>query len=186
MASIVDHIRRSYRPPTAVLEPEPGGWGFTGEPATPDARTVDGLIVYRFAASLYYANAEWFGEEVLQFVQHDDDDAVRWICLDLSALPDVDFPGSETLKQLHAALQEHNVRLVTGGLADPASRPSARCSPRRCGATRAELDRFGITELVGADAYYDSVGDAVAAFRAAPAGEPVGGTLPPPSTQEKQ
>ncbi|MEZ5141838.1 MAG: hypothetical protein R2726_04880 [Acidimicrobiales bacterium] len=68
MASIVDHIRRSYRPPTAVLEPEPGGRGFTGEPATPDARTVDGLVVYRFAASLYYANAEWFGEEVLLFV----------------------------------------------------------------------------------------------------------------------
>lgn len=153
VASIIDHIRRSYRPPTAVMVPEPSGRGFRGAAAAPAARTEDGLVVYRFAASLYYANATWFSEQVLDFVHDEADGAVRWLCLDLSALPDVDYTGAETLKQLHAELAEANVRLVFADTMDD---------------TRSELDRFGITELVGADAYYGCVADAVDAFRASP------------------
>lgn len=165
VASIVEHIRRSYRPPTAVLQPERSGEGFTSTPATPHARTVEGLVVYRFAASLYYANAEWFTEEVLRFVDGDGDgDPVRWICLDLSAVPDVDFTGSAALVQLHGALEEREVRLVF-----------AEAMPD----TRAELDRAGITDLVGAEAYYDSVADAVEAFATAPTRERPTATDPP-------
>ena len=49
VASIIDHIRRSYRPPTAVLEPEAKGRGFVAATTAPAARTEDGLVVYRFA-----------------------------------------------------------------------------------------------------------------------------------------
>jgi len=153
VASIIDHIRRSYRPPTAVLEPEPSGRGFTGAPAVPAARTEDGLVVYRFAASLYYANATWFSQEVLAFVHDEAAGTVRWLCLDLSALPDIDYTGAETLRQLHAELDAAGVRLV---FADTLAE------------TRAELDRFGISDLVGRDGYFDSVAAAVDAFGATP------------------
>lgn len=151
-----------------MLEPEPEGRGFTGGPATPEARTVEGLVVYRFAASLYYANAEWFDEEVLRFVEGGGD-PVRWICLDLSALPDIDFTGSEALAQLHRSLHERGIRMVFAeAMAD----------------TRAELDRFGITDLVGEDAYYDSVAAAVEAFRSGGAGPtaPVDPATPGPTS----
>jgi MFS superfamily sulfate permease-like transporter len=42
VASLIDHLRRSYRPPTAVLQPLPGGPGFRGVAATPDARSAPG------------------------------------------------------------------------------------------------------------------------------------------------
>jgi len=155
VASIIDHIRRSYRPPTAVLEPEPKGRGFVAGTTTPGARTEDGLVVYRFAAPLYYANATWFSEEVLGFVHDEAAGKVRWLCLDLSALPDVDYTGAETLKQLHTELDTAGVRLV---FADVLAR------------TRTELDRFGITDLVGTDAYFSSVADMADAFGAAPKG----------------
>ena len=169
VASIVDHIRRSYRPPTAVLTPEADGRGFTGTPAEPTARTEDGLVVYRFAAPLYYANAEWFSEEVLAFT--DDGNApLRWLCLDLSSLPDVDYTGAETLRSLHGELEAKGVRLVFAETMRVA---------------RGELDRFGITDLVGTDAYFDSVTAVVDAFEAAPT-EPPAGSPPadgtPPST----
>ncbi len=162
VASVVDHIRRSYRPPTAVLEPEADGRGFTGGPAVPAARTENGLVVYRFAASLYYANAEWFSEEVLSFTDTGAE-PLRWLCLDLSSLPDVDYTGAETLKSLHAELEAKGVRLVFA---------------EAMGDTRAELDRFGITDLVGTDAYFHSVAAVVDAFEAAPPAEP---TSTPPS-----
>jgi SulP family sulfate permease len=156
VASVIDHIRRSYRPPTAVLEPEPSGRGYTGAAATPASRTESGLVVYRFAASLYYANATWFSEEVLAFVNDTAAGTVRWLCLDLSAMPDIDYTGAETLKQLHTELRDAGVRLV---FADTMA------------ATRGELDRFGISDLVGADGYFESVIGAVDAFDAAPTPE---------------
>ncbi len=155
VASIIDHIRRSYRPPTAVLEPEAKGRGFVPTTTAPGARTEDGLVVYRFAAPLYYANATWFSEEILAFVHDEKAGPVRWLCLDLSALPDVDYTGADTLKQLHAELQEADTRLVFA-----AALPG----------TRAELDRFGITDLVGTDAYFASVADMADAFANAPKG----------------
>lgn len=164
VASVVDHIRRSYRPPTRVLEPEPSGRGFTGTAAVPTARTEEGLVVYRFAAPLYYANAEWFSEEVLSF-SAEGEPPLRWLCLDLSSLPDVDYTGAETLKSLHEELAGRGVRLVVSeAMAD----------------VRAELDRFGITDLLGADAYFDSTAAVVDAFEAAPGTGPT--SSPPPAT----
>ena len=151
VASIIDHIRRSYRPPTAVLEPEASGRGFTGSATTPAARTEDGLVVYRFAASLYYANATWFSEEVLAFVHDEAAGKVRWLCVDMTAMPDIDYTGAEALKSLHTELEAAGVRLVFTDTLQVA---------------RDELDRFGITDLVGVDAYYDTVVDAVDAFGA--------------------
>ena len=64
VASIIDHIRKSYRPSTAVLVPTPGSGTWHGTPVEPDARSLPGLVVYRFAGSLYYANASHFFEQL--------------------------------------------------------------------------------------------------------------------------
>ena len=60
-ASLVRHVRHSYRPHTMVLVPQaPGEW----EPAAPGLETDPGIIVYRFGADLFYANADRFADEV--------------------------------------------------------------------------------------------------------------------------
>ena len=152
IASIIDHLRKSYRPMTAVLTPAPSGGIWHGTPVEPDARSLPGLVVYRFAGSLYYANASLFFEQLNGFV--DSAQPPRWLVIDAVALPDVDYSGGETIRQIQGELQEHNIKLV---IAEPMQ------------AVRAELDRYGLTELLGADAIYPTVDDAIAAYRQLPA-----------------
>jgi SulP family sulfate permease len=153
VASIIDHLRRSYRPPTAVLEPtdstSPDSPDWHSVAADPDARTVPGMTVYRFSSSLYYANANHFAEQVLAFATDPSAGPLEWLCIDAASIDDIDFTGGQTLRQLQGELHEHGVRLVFADAQPPA---------------RAELDRFGVTDLVGADAFYPSVYAAVGAF----------------------
>ncbi len=107
VASIIDHLRRSYRPGTSVIQPATQG-GWTSVPATPDARTLPGLTVYRFAGSLYYANASLLFEQASAFASSAE--PPRWFCLDAAAIPDIDYSGGETIKQLHGELQAHDIK----------------------------------------------------------------------------
>jgi SulP family sulfate permease len=154
VASIIDHLRRSYRPATAVIEPDPSGSGYHSIDATPDARSAPGVVVYRFAAPLYYANASHFSEDLLGMLADTSTAPLEWFCLDLAATSDIDYSGGETLKQMCGELHDHGVRLVL-----------SEAMPD----VRAELDRYGITELIGADAYFPTVAAAMAAFAIRPA-----------------
>lgn len=152
--SIIDHVRRSYHPNDSVIVP-----GASGHPkatrAVPGAQTEPGLVVYHFAASLYYANANRLNEEILQLVD-DAEPKVRWFVLDGGAVSDIDYSGGETLKQVHSELEARDVRLLI-----------AEASPE----VREQLDRYGVTDRIGVDAYFETGGDAVDAFRALPAGD---------------
>ena len=61
VASVIDHLRRSYRPSNTILEVS--GDRITSAPVHPASRTLPGLVVYRFNASLYYANANLLLQE---------------------------------------------------------------------------------------------------------------------------
>ena len=147
--SLIDHLRRSYAPKDSVLVPTPGAH-LHATPADPGARTLDGLVVYHFAASLYYANANHFSEEILGLTG-DDQPAVQWLGIDASAIADVDFSGAQTLRELAGSLRERGVRLRL-----------AEVTPE----VRAELDRHGLTEQLGADAFFETVAAMIDAFRA--------------------
>ena len=72
----------------------------------------------------------------------DSDGALSWFCLDAGAIPDVDYTGGQTLKQLHEVVKEHSARLIVLEAIGPVSR---------------ELARYGIVDLVGNDAIYPTV-----------------------------
>ena len=146
VASIIDHVRRSYRPPTGVLQEGPGG-SWTDTPAVPSARTRPGLAVYLFAGSLYYANSSMFLEQTSALAN--DDAPLRWLCLDAAAIPDIDFSGGETLRQLAGILEGHDVQLV---IAQPDDQ------------VRAELQAYGLTDKIGSDHIFATLTEAVAAF----------------------
>jgi high affinity sulfate transporter 1 len=160
-ASLINHLRRSYRPPTAVLQPVPDGPGFHSVTARADARSAPGLVVYRFAGSLYYANAELFNQQVTGFATSDNPPA--WVVLDLAAMPDIDYTGGQTLRQVHQSLTEHGIHLA---LAEPLP------------PVRTMLGRYLLTHEIGSASIYDTVAQAVDAFRAA--GTTAPSALPPP------
>jgi sulfate permease, SulP family len=147
--SVVDHLRFSYRPVDGFVVPQPGG----GRTITPLARAdgpVDaapGLVIYRFAADLYYANADRFAEELRGIVATKP--APAWICLDMGAVGDLDYTAGNTLQSMHDELRRSGVRFVI-----------AEASDR----VRAELERDGTLALFGTDGVFASIEDAVAAF----------------------
>ena len=148
LLSIVIHLRHSYRPFDVLVASAPeNSWKFT--PLAGRAELVPGLMVYHFGAPLYYANADRFSREVLGLVEGADP-PVEWFCLIADAVYDLDFTGSLTLRALHDELQRRGVTLVLCHLLDP---------------VKAELDRDGLTEVMGPDHLFEHMGEAVAAFK---------------------
>jgi MFS superfamily sulfate permease-like transporter len=146
VVSLIDHLRHSYKPRNTVLVRTPDG-RLASQPVAAGGEAAPGLVVYRFAAGLYYANANRLAEEVRRIAT--EGVAPRWLCLDADGIDDIDYTGAETLRELHQELQASNVRLVIA---------------LQAGAVRRELDRMGITDVVGSDAYFETVEAVLDAF----------------------
>jgi SulP family sulfate permease len=144
--SLIDHTRRGYRPKNVVLVPgESGVW--QARPVATGAQAVPGLVIYRFTHSMYYANAQQLSEELTDLVSRAG--PPHWLCIDASAVDDVDYTAAETLRSLFGLLQEKGVRLVVAQvLADVK-----------------EHSRYELKQLFGEDVFYDTLQDVVADYR---------------------
>ena len=152
VVSVIDHLRRSYHPRDTYLVRGATG-GLTGKIVTTSdgpAELEPGLVVYRFGALMYYANANRFTEEIRAILTAGPS-APTWICMDADAIGDIDFTAGETIRDVVSIVQEAGSRLVVAAPEEP---------------VRKQMDRYGITDLIGEDAYYDTVGEAVEAYRA--------------------
>lgn len=147
--SLVDHTRRGYRPKNSVIvKAESGGWH--SKSLTSPNQFELGLVIYRFSHGMYYANMQLFTDEVTGIVQNSSPD-ISWFCIDASAIDEADFTAGYTLRSVAGLLKEKNIRLVfTLVEAD----------------VKAELDRYGVTDLIGEDAYFATGNDLLAAFHA--------------------
>jgi SulP family sulfate permease len=146
IASIIDHLRHSYSPINCVLVKSPEGH-WQPVPTGPGARTEEGLVVYRFGTSLYYANASRLVEDVAALVGHGG--PLRWMVIDCAAIGDVDYTASAALLKVVEHVHQHHVHLVLSSVLGP---------------VRQQLDRYGISKALGQDAYFDTPGEALEAF----------------------
>ena len=149
IASIVDHLRHSYSPLNSVLMKSPKGH-WHPFPCGPGVRTEEGLVVYRFGTSLYYANASRLVADVAALVGHGG--SLRWMIIDCAAIGDVDYTASEVLVKVVEHVHQHHVHLVLSSVLGP---------------VREQLDRYGISKALGQDAYFDTPGEALEAFNSA-------------------
>jgi sulfate permease, SulP family len=146
IASIVDHLRHSYSPLNSVLvKPPAGHWHAI--PAVPGARTEEGLVVYRFGTSLYYANASRLIDDVTMLVAHGG--PLRWMVIDFAAVGDVDYTASAVLIKVVEHVHQHHVHLALSSVLGP---------------VRQQLDHYGISRALGQHAYFDTPGEALEAF----------------------
>ncbi|MCX5809732.1 MAG: SulP family inorganic anion transporter, partial [Proteobacteria bacterium] len=108
--SIIIHLRHSYQPLNFLLVESPHrGWLFT--PLESGNQAAPGLMIYMFGANLYYANEARFTSEILDIVTNASP-SLKWFCLSASSIHDIDFSGSEALKQLHGELKKRGIVLV--------------------------------------------------------------------------
>lgn len=75
------------------------------------ARTVPGLVVYRFYGPLIFANVRFFIERVESFLA-EETDPVRQIILDARAIPGIDLTAAEQLRDYVARLRERGISFV--------------------------------------------------------------------------
>ena len=151
IASIIDHLRHSYRPRNSVLVKSAAGHWQT-MPVTPGARTEPGLVIYRFGTSLYFANASRLLEDLIELATQGG--PLRWFVLDGAAIGDVDYTASSLLSRAVAQLHERHIQFVVTSLMIP---------------VRQQLEHYGISGAAGPDAYFDTAGEALEAFHAAAA-----------------
>jgi SulP family sulfate permease len=145
--SLVEHTRHGYRPKNAVLVSD-GSGGRLPKPVSTGAQVAPGLIIYRFSHSLYYANCQQFADEVLQLA-NTAEPPLRWLCLDASAVDDIDYSAAETIRTVCATLKEKGIRVVVAEELEDVSANS----------------RYQGRELFGEDAFYDHLEDVVRQYR---------------------
>ncbi len=144
--SLLRHVRQSYRPNTAVLQFDTEH-GWTTAPATPGHQTEPGLILYRFGADLFYANATRFADEARALVDGAPQ-PVGWLVIEADAITNVDYTAARVVLALVEELARRKVGVAF-----------ARVSA----SLRADMDRHGVTAAVGADRLFVSRHEALAA-----------------------
>ena len=91
--SLVRHVRHSYRARSMVLTPDAHG-RWTPTPAAPGLETAPGLIVYRYGADLFYANADQFVDQVRELVATAPA-PVKWFVIDAEPIIHIDLSEDE-------------------------------------------------------------------------------------------
>ncbi|HXW98431.1 MAG TPA: SulP family inorganic anion transporter, partial [Methanomicrobiales archaeon] len=143
-ASIIAHLRHSYRPLDALLVTTPEGV-LRPVPLAGGTQALEGLIIYRFGADLYFANEKQFLGEVLALASKADP-PLRWFCVSFANIGDVDYSGAETLKRLLDEFRKRGIVIVFSDVKEP---------------VMTRLERDGIVEMVGREYIFESVYDVI-------------------------
>jgi MFS superfamily sulfate permease-like transporter len=148
LLSLVDVIRRASRPETSALVEAADGSHFAPAGSDDDVNP-SGLVIYRFGAPLYFANATLFLDEIEQLVTRAPT-PVRWFVLDAEAMVDVDTTGAQVLRQAITLLGERGATFAI-----------SRANP----SFRSWLEKYGLMELIDQQNFYPTNRHAAAAFR---------------------
>ena len=138
--SILELVRRAYSPKDFLVGENKDGTP-TYSPATPGSESLPGLLVFRFDARLFYANASLFVDDILALSKAAPT-PVRWLVLDCSSIGDIDYSASLNLAGLIKTLHSENRDLrAGGGRSDPDDGSPAIRHPRRLRQRAHLLDR---------------------------------------------
>jgi len=143
--SLADFVRRAWRPYDAVLGREDELKGYHDLERHPNARQVPGLLLYRFDAPLFFANADYFRGRISDLVATTTP-RIRWVVVAAEPITDVDTTAADALFDLLSELQRQEVVLAFAELKGP---------------VKDRLRRYGLYDQVGSEHFFPTVGTAV-------------------------
>ncbi|MFI1648562.1 SulP family inorganic anion transporter [Streptomyces avidinii] len=147
--SVVELLARVARPHDAVEGMVPGLAGMHDVDDYPTARTVPGLLIYRYDSPLFFANAENFRRRALAAVDAQSPPA-RWFVLNTEANVEVDITALDAVDELRQELEHRGIVFAL-----------ARVKQE----LREDLDAYGLTASVGAGRIYPTLPTALEAYR---------------------
>jgi MFS superfamily sulfate permease-like transporter len=146
--SLLQHVRRGYRPHTAVIVRDAvDHWRM--DKVVPVRMLEPGLVMFWFGSDLYYANAGFFAAQARKIVQ-ESPEPVRWLVIDCGAITGADYSAGRAVAELQQDLGKAGVVLVL-----------ARLQVRH----HSDLEQMGVIEVIGAHRIFDSRHACVEAYR---------------------
>jgi high affinity sulfate transporter 1 len=142
-------VWNAWHPYSAVLARVDGIKGFHDVSRHPDGRFVPGLVLFRWDAQLFFANAEIFREQVNRAIAQAPT-PTRCVVVAADAITDVDVTAADTLTALHKDLHQLGITLWFAGMKGPA---------------KDRLRHYGTLAMIGDDIFSPTVGRAVNLYR---------------------
>jgi MFS superfamily sulfate permease-like transporter len=156
--ALLGFIWRAWRPYDAVLGRVHGLKGYHDVSRHPDAVRIPGLVLFRWDAPLFFANAETFHEHVLRAVAQAPT-PTRWVIVAAEPVTDVDVTAADELAELDQQLHEAGIEI---------------CFAEMKGPVKDRLKRYGLFAKLGVENFFPTIGQAVDAYQAQHGGVPGG------------
>jgi MFS superfamily sulfate permease-like transporter len=150
LVAVIEFLWDGWRPHSAVLGRVDGLKGYHDIARHPEARVVPGLVLFRWDAPLFFANAELFRCRVLDAVAGSPT-PVRWLAVGAEPITSVDVTSADVLDELDKTLHEAGIDLCFAEMKDP---------------VKDKLKRFGLFSKLGEHRFFATIGEAVSRYLA--------------------
>ena len=148
--AVIEFLWDGWRPHSAVLGRVERVKGYHDITRYPEARLIPGLVLFRWDAPLFFANAELFHERVLDAVASSPT-PVRWLVVAAEPVTSVDVTAADAVCELDDTLHTAGIELCFAEMKDP---------------VKDKLKRFGLFERFGKKTFFATLGEAVNAYLA--------------------
>jgi len=148
LIAVIEFLWDGWRPYSAVLGQAEGVKGYHDIQRYPDASLIPGLVLFRWDAPLFFANAELFNERVLDAVAASPT-PVRWLVVAAEPVTSVDVTSADMLGELDETLHAAGIKLCVAEMKDP---------------VKDKLKRFGLFASLGETSFFPTIDDAVSRY----------------------
>src|SRR5262249_31062626 len=146
--AVVEFLWDGWRPHFAVLGPGDGVRGYHDTRRYPAARRIPGLVLFRWDAPLFFANAELFHQRILDAIA-ESPTPVRRIIVTAEPVTSIDVTSADMVAELEHSLTECGIELRFAEMKDP---------------VKDKLKRFQLFDRLGATNFYPTIRSAVDAY----------------------
>ena len=146
--AVIEFLWDGWRPHFAVLGRVDGIKGYHDITRYPHARIIPGLVLFRWDAPLFFANAELFRDHALDAVAASPT-PVRWLVVSAEPVTSVDVTAADVLEALDHTLRDAGIDLCFAEMKDP---------------VKDKLKRFGLLSALGEQRFFATLGQAVSGY----------------------
>ncbi len=146
--AVIEFLWDGWRPHSAVLGRVDQVKGYHDITRYPDARRIPGLVLFRWDAPLFFANAELFHDRVLDAMAISPTQVTRLVVA-AEPVTSIDVTAADVLSELHDTLKADGIELCFAEMKDP---------------VKDKMRRFGLMARFGEHAFFATIGEAVNAY----------------------
>jgi high affinity sulfate transporter 1 len=146
--AVIEFLWDGWRPYSAVLGRAEGVKGYHDIKRYPEARLIPGLVLFRWDAPLFFANAELFRERVMDALAASPT-PVCWLVVAAEPVTSVDVTSADMLDEMDKLLRANGIKLCFAQMKDP---------------VKDKLKRFGLFASLGEEAFFPTLGSAVRSY----------------------